>query len=46
MPTKGKECVYNTPPKEEASSQQTLYFKEIVDLIVRMTREDWEGFNN
>ena len=43
---KGKESVYSTPLKEETSSQQTPYFKEIVDLIIRMTGEDWEGFNN
>ena len=45
MPMKGKESVYNTPPREKTSSQQTLYFKEIVDLTARMTGEAWEGFD-
>ena len=39
-----KESIYNTPPKKETSGQQTSYFKEIVNLIIRMTGEAWEGF--
>ncbi len=40
MPIKGEEDMYNIPPKEETSSQQTPYSKEIVDLMTRITRED------
>ena len=42
---RGKESMYSVPPKEENSSQQTPYFKEIVDPIIRMTGEVQEGFN-
>ena len=45
MLIKGKENVCSVPPKEGISSQQTPYFKEIVDLIVKMTKEAWEGFS-
>ena len=44
-PTRGKESIYSIPPKEETSSQQTPCFKEIVNLIIRMTEEAWEGFS-
>ena len=43
---KGKESVYSVPLKIETSSQQTPYFEEIVNLMTKMTGEDWEGFNN
>ena len=36
---KGKESVHSAPPKEEISSQQTPYSKEIVDLIAKIIRE-------
>ena len=40
MPIKGRENVRSVLPKEETSSQQTPYSKEIVNLIIRITKED------
>ena len=42
---KGKESIHSTPPEKGTSSQQTPYFEEIVNPIIRMIREAWEGFN-
>ena len=36
--------MYNVPLKKETSSQQTPYSKEIVNLMIKMTKEVWEGF--
>ena len=38
--------MHSVPLKEETSSQQTPYSKEIVNLIIKITKEDWEGFNS
>jgi len=42
---KGKESIYSAPLKKENSSQQTPYSKEIVNLIIRIMGETWEGFS-
>ena len=41
---KGKENMHNVTLKKGTSSQQTPYSKEIVNLVIRMTGEAWEGF--
>ena len=38
--------MHSVPLKEETSSQQTPYSEEIVDLIIKITKKDQEGFNS